>query len=361
MNRWLQNTLNTTKLVNVSNVRVQLEEDLTPILQKAKENVDSKWGRIIKSNAKLSDFEIIKTLGQGSFSKVMLVRHLKGNRDFFAMKVMPKRHIVRENNVDHVIMEKRILSCIKYPFIIDYVAHFKNNANLFIVLEYCVGGEMHVHLKRQQKFEEKLCKFYAAQVVLALEYLHFVGIIFRDLKPENIVIDRNGYLKITDFGFAKKIDRKKTKTICGTPEYYAPEILKKMQYSYPVDWYTLGILIYEMTSGRPPYRSSNMVRLFQQILDGQMKMPSHFSPETIDIIQALTKQSTSLRLRTAKVIKAHHYFSTVNWSQIQKKTAKPPFVPEVRGESDTQNFDRQTEEPLEEESEELFQAEFKDF
>lgn len=360
MNRWLQNASN-SNTVKPADIHIQFDDDLTPILQKAKENVNSKWARTITSNAKISDFEIIKTLGQGSFSKVMLVRHLKGNREFYAMKVMSKRQIIRENTVEHVLMEKKILSCIKYPFLIDYIAHFKNNANLFIVLELCIGGEMHVHLKRQQKFEENLCKFYAAQVVLALEYLHFVGIIFRDLKPENIVIDRNGYLKITDFGFAKKIDRKKTKTICGTPEYYAPEILKKMQYSYPVDWYTLGILIYEMASGRPPYRSSNLVRLYQQILDGQMKFPLHFSQETIDIIQALTKHSISLRLRSVKLVKAHTYFETINWSQIHKKTAKPPFVPDVRGDSDTQNFDKQVEEPLEEEGEELYPEEFKNF
>lgn len=353
MNRWLQNS--------GKPIHPPHEDDLLPVLQKAKEVVDRKWAKNAKSTAKLSDFEIIKTLGQGTFGKVLLVRHLKNEKSYYAMKVMPRRGIIRDNHLEQVIMEKRIIQAVKFPFLINYMYHFKNNANIFLVLEYAPGGDMHIHIRKFRKFDDKLAAFYAAQVVLAFEYLHYVGIIYRDLKPENLVIDRQGYLKVTDFGYAKKIDRKKTKTMCGTPEYYAPELVNRISYSYAVDWYTLGILIYEMSEGLPPYKSSNLLRLFQMILDGKMKIPPHFTAHTTSIIKGLTKQSTSLRLRTPKAIKEHQFFAAVDWQHIYNKTAHPPYVPEVRAENDTRNFEELEEEPIDEEPEEIYKEEFKDF
>lgn len=353
MNRWLENTAN--------KVTSRYQDDLTPFLKKAKEAVDRNWTKKSTTTTQLSDFELIKTLGQGSFGKVMLVRDLRTNRNFFAMKIMSKKKLIMQRHVENIIFERKILQAIKFPFLIEYITHFKNNANVFIVLEYAPGGDMHLHLSKLIRFDEDIAVFYAAQVVLAFEYLHFVGIIYRDLKPENLVIDARGYLKLTDFGYAKKIDRKKTKTMCGTPEYFAPEMLKRKAYSFAVDWYTLGILMYEMIEGHPPYRSSNTMKLYEMILVGNIKFSSYFSDAAVNIIRSLTRQSTSLRLVNPKRIKQRDFFEDINWRQLYDRVARPPYQPEVRGENDTRNFIKLKEEPLDEESEPIYVNEFKEF
>ncbi len=335
---------------------------MLPILQKAKEKVERKWARNLKNTSKLSDFELVRTLGSGTFGRVMLVRYIvTANKPYYAMKIMAKRKVIRANNVRHVLNEKRILQAVRFPFIVNYMYHFKDNANIFLVMEYVAGGDMFTHLKRMGKFEEDLAAFYAAQVGLAFEYLHYVGIVYRDLKPENVVIDKTGYLKITDFGFAKKIDNKKTQTMCGTPEYYAPEIVKNQSYSFSVDWWTLGVLIYEMSYGRPPFRSSNVLKLFQLILDNEVEFPDYFSANTKSIIKHLMRKERTKRISSAKELKEHKYFENIEWMQLYRRKKEPPYLPHVFSESDTHNFEKQEEEKIEEFTEDVYAEEFEEF
>lgn len=362
MNRWFQNLTSTFQQSSEQPTPSPIENPLLAVLQKGKERVERKWAAEAKNTAKLSDFELVRTLGSGTFGRVMLVRYLSSEKKpYYAMKIMAKRKVMRANHVRHAVTERKILSAIKFPFMVNYMYHFKDNANVFLVMEYVPGGDMFTHLKKLQKFDEELARFYAAQVVLAFEYLHFVGIIFRDLKPENIMIDKTGFLKITDFGFAKKIDDKRTDTMCGTPEYYAPEMVKNHSYSFSVDWWTLGVLVYEMTDGRPPFRSSNVLKLFQLILENSIEFPVFFSSGLKSIIQNLTKSERTKRLNSAKVVKAHRFFEQVDWIGLYKRKLTPPYVPNVYSDSDTHNFAKQPEEKIEEFPEELYANEFTDF
>lgn len=193
------------------------------ILRKEKKIFEQKWNTAFSrtNSAKLSDFELRKTLGNGSFGRVILVKN-KHTDKFYALKVLEKKNVVKSRQIEHTINEKKIISCVNFPFIASYVASFKDNSNLYIVLEFVPGGEMFKHLVRTNRFSENLSKFYCAQVVLAIEYLHSLDIIHRDLKPENTLIGQDGYIKISDFGFAKHV-KTRTYTLCGTPEYLAPE------------------------------------------------------------------------------------------------------------------------------------------
>ncbi|GFS36946.1 cAMP-dependent protein kinase catalytic subunit 1 [Trichonephila inaurata madagascariensis] len=176
-----------------------------------------------RSTCKLKDFERIQTLGTGSFGRVMLVQN-KETKKYFAMKILDKLKVVKLKQVDHTLNEKRILQAVDFPFMVNMVYHFKDNSYLYMVLEYVSGGEMFSHLRRTGRFSEPSARFYASQIVLSFEYLHHLDLVYRDLKPENLLIDEEGYVKVTDFGFAKKV-RGRTWTLCGTPEYLAPEVI----------------------------------------------------------------------------------------------------------------------------------------
>lgn len=193
------------------------------VLRKEKKIFESKWNCFNSSlnNSKLSDFELKKTLGNGSFGRVILAK-CRDSGKFVALKILEKKNVVKSRQVEHTLNEKKIISCVNFPFIASFVTSFKDNSNLFIVLEFVSGGEMFKHLVRTNRFSENLSRFYCAQVILAIEYLHTLDIIHRDLKPENTLISHDGYIKITDFGFAKYV-KTRTYTLCGTPEYLAPE------------------------------------------------------------------------------------------------------------------------------------------
>lgn len=183
-------------------------------LKRAKREFDVRLNERLRSNVTLDDFDFMNVLGSGSFGKVVLCQH-RGTEKLYAVKIMEKANIIKTKQLQHTISEIRFLDAIKNPFIVSMDYYFTNNVYVFLVMVFVNGGEMFYHLRKKKKFDETLCKFYAAQVILAFEYIHYLGLVYRDLKPENILIDNKGYLKITDLGFCKKIDDHRTYTLCG--------------------------------------------------------------------------------------------------------------------------------------------------
>ncbi|KAK7590178.1 hypothetical protein V9T40_001791 [Parthenolecanium corni] len=336
------------------------------ILKRSKRTFDIKWKENRQNTAKLSDFEIIRTLGTGQFGRVMFARHLRSkNKQFLAIKILERQKVVSMVQTEHVIYEKKVLQSIDFPFLVNYRYHFKDNANLFFVLEFVPGGEMFTHLQSLGKYPESQARFYAAQVVLSFEYLHYLGIVYRDLKPENLLIDAQGYLKITDFGFAKRIDDKQTITMCGTPEYLAPEVIKNVGYSFSVDWWALGILIYEMSWGKPPFASEEPMKIFEKIMNARVKYPNTFNPILKDVVRNLLIPDWHKRLGSSKegtdAVKMHEWFKTIDWMKLYLKKFTPPYVPEVKSLDDTSNFEEYDEVPILETPTEVYAEQFKDF
>jgi len=226
-----------------------------------------------KEEINLGAFDIIKTIGTGSFGRVHLVLN-HSNKKYYAMKAIPKQHIAKEQQIEHIQEEKQILSELRHPLFIHLLGTFQTRTHLFIVTNYIAGGELFAVLKKKIRFANNVAKFYAAEVTIALEYLHSKDIIYRDLKPENIMLDITGHIKLVDLGFAKHVPDV-TYTLCGTPEYMAPEVILTKPYGKAVDWYALGILIYEMLCGYPPFYDQDQLKLYKKILTGKIYWPSY--------------------------------------------------------------------------------------
>ncbi|KAH0084099.1 Pkinase-domain-containing protein, partial [Aureobasidium melanogenum] len=228
--------------------------------------------RETKGKYTLQDFTINRTLGTGSFGRVHLVQS-KHNQRFYAVKVLKKQQVVKMKQVEHTNDERRMLQKVKHPFLITLWGTFQDSKNLYMVMDFIEGGELFSLLRKSQRFPNPVAKFYAAEVTLALDYLHSMDIIYRDLKPENLLLDRHGHLKITDFGFAKEVPDI-TWTLCGTPDYLAPEVVSSKGYNKSVDWWSLGILIFEMLCGFTPFwDSGSPLKIYENILRGRVKYP----------------------------------------------------------------------------------------
>ncbi|KAJ5322699.1 hypothetical protein N7452_010988 [Penicillium brevicompactum] len=209
---------------------------------------------------RVTDFALLKTLGTGTFARVWLAR-LKDQKDknkVYALKILRKADVIKLKQVEHVRNERKALAAvIDHPFITTLIASFSDDKSLYMLLDYCPGGEIFTYLRKQRRFSEETSRFYAAEITMTIEFLHDVhGIAYRDLKPENILLDADGHLKLVDFGFAKQVDNRETYTLCGTPEYLAPEVIQNSGHGLAVDWWALGILIYEFLIGQPPILGS---------------------------------------------------------------------------------------------------------
>ena len=223
---------------------------------------------------KLSDYEMGETLGTGSFGRVKIAKDKKTG-EFVAMKIMKKAEILKSKQADHISNEIKILSMIDHPFVITFGGFTQDDRNLYLALELINGGELFTYLRGVGRFPVDQARIYIAQIILIFDYLHNKNIIYRDLKPENILIHKSGFLKLTDFGFAKIVEGR-TYTLCGTPEYLAPEIILNKGHGKPVDWWTCGILLYEMIAGIDPFSDDDPMMVYQKILKGKIKFPKKY-------------------------------------------------------------------------------------
>jgi serine/threonine protein kinase len=297
--------------------------------------------RTLPTPIALGDFELGVTLGTGSFGRVRFVTH-KSTGSFWALKMLKKAEVIRLQQVEHMISEKTILSSLDHPFIVRLAGTFQDVKFLYMVLEYIVGGEFFTHLRKTGRFDHTASKFYATQISLVFEYMHASDFIYRDLKPENLLLDKLGFLKITDFGFAKRVAFK-TYTLCGTPEYIAPEVLLNKGHGKGVDWWTLGILLYEMMAGQPPFVDDDPMGIYQQILAGKVTFPRHFDRNAKSLIKKLLVADLTKRYGClkggAEDVKKHKWFQGFDWEALVKREMTAPVVPQVANDSDTSNFD----------------------
>ena len=292
-------------------------------------------------NYTLNDFELLNTLGTGSFGRVRFCMH-KATKKHYAIKILKKSEILRLKQVEHIISERNILLDVHHPFIVQLYGTFQDERYVYLIMEYVIGGEFFTHLRHAGHLSNDAARFYAAQIVLIFQYLHSKDIVYRDLKPENLLLDNDGNLKITDFGFAKHVELR-TWTLCGTPEYIAPEILLNKGHGKPVDWWALGILIYEMLSGSPPFVDEEPMGIYRKILAGKIEFPRYFDRHAKDLIANLLQPDITKRFGNLKSgvedIKRHKWFSGLDWSALYTKNVTPPFVPDVRSPTDTHNFE----------------------
>jgi protein kinase A len=304
--------------------------------------------RQTKGKYSLGDFEILRTLGTGSFGRVHLVQS-KHNQRFYAVKVLKKQQVVKMKQVEHTNDERRMLQEVKHPFLITLWGTFQDSRNLYMVMDFVEGGELFSLLRKSQRFPNPVAKFYAAEVTLALEYLHSKQIIYRDLKPENLLLDRHGHLKITDFGFAKRVPDI-TWTLCGTPDYLAPEVVSSKGYNKSVDWWSLGILIFEMLCGFTPFwDGGSPMKIYENILKGRVKYPPYMHPDARDLLERLITADLTKRLGNlhggSEDVKNHQWFAEVTWERLAKKDIDAPYVPPVKaGVGDASQFDKYPEE-----------------
>ncbi|KAJ1772237.1 cAMP-dependent protein kinase catalytic subunit [Coemansia sp. RSA 1843] len=297
----------------------------------------------------LDDYQMLNTLGTGTFGRVFLSQS-KLTKRFYAMKVLRKSQVVKLKQVEHINNEKNILEVARHPFIVQLECTMQNERNLYMLMEYVPGGELFSHLRRAGRFPDDVARFYAAEIVLALDYLHSMKIIWRDTKPENILLDAHGHVKLTDFGFAKRVEDR-TWTLCGTPEYLAPEIIQSKGHGKAVDWWALGILIFEMLVGYPPFYDDNPFGIYEKILGGKLVFPAFFSGSAKDLITRLLTADVSKRLGNlqgdGQDVKSHAWFSIIDWQLLVERRVPPPIVPPHRHPGDTCNFDRYPEPPQE--------------
>ncbi|KAI5952333.1 TPK2 [Candida jiufengensis] len=304
---------------------------------------------VSKGKYSLNDFSIMRTLGTGSFGRVHLVRSVHNGR-YYAIKVLKKHQVVKMKQVEHTNDERKMLKLIEHPFLIRMWGTFQDSKNLFMVMDYIEGGELFSLLRKSQRFPNPVAKFYAAEVTLALEYLHSHDIIYRDLKPENILLDRNGHIKITDFGFAKEVSTV-TWTLCGTPDYIAPEVITTKPYNKSVDWWSLGVLIFEMLAGYTPFYDSTPMKTYEKILAGKIHYPSFFQPDEIDLLSKLITADLTRRLGNLingpADIRNHPWFQEVVWEKLLAKDIETPYEPPITaGVGDSSLFDHYPEEQL---------------
>lgn len=282
-----------------------------------------------------SQFELLRVLGEGSFGKVFLVRKIIGKDagTLYAMKVLKKATLKVKDRVRST-NERKILADVGHAFIVRLHYAFQTPGKLYLILDFLRGGDLFTRLSKEVMFTEEDVKFYLAELALAMNHLHTLGIIYRDLKPENILLDEHGHIALTDFGLSKQpLDGSKTYSFCGTVEYMAPEIVNRKGHDFAADWWSFGVLMYEMLTGNLPFHGQTRQETMNQILRSKLGMPENLSPEAQSLLRALFKRNPQNRLGAGAQgildIKAHCFFATIDWVRLERKQVRPPFIPAV--------------------------------
>uniref|UniRef100_A0AAF7AT19 Serine/threonine-protein kinase N1 n=1 Tax=Bos taurus TaxID=9913 RepID=A0AAF7AT19_BOVIN len=301
-----------------------------------------------KSPLTLEDFKFLAVLGRGHFGKVLL-SEFRPSGELFAIKALKKGDIVARDEVESLMCEKRILAAVTnagHPFLVNLFGCFQTPEHVCFVMEYSAGGDLMLHI-HSDVFSEPRAVFYSACVVLGLQFLHEHKIVYRDLKLDNLLLDTEGYVKIADFGLCKEGmgygDR--TSTFCGTPEFLAPEVLTDTSYTRAVDWWGLGVLLYEMLVGESPFPGDDEEEVFDSIVNDEVRYPRFLSAEAIGIMRRLLRRNPERRLgsseRDAEDVKKQPFFRTLGWDALLARRLPPPFVPTLAGRTDVSNFDEE--------------------
>uniref|UniRef100_A0A0E0KDC7 non-specific serine/threonine protein kinase n=1 Tax=Oryza punctata TaxID=4537 RepID=A0A0E0KDC7_ORYPU len=291
----------------------------------------------------LDNFEVLKLVGQGAFGKVFQVRK-KGTSEIYAMKVMRKDKILEKNHAEYMKAERDILTKVDHPFVVQLRYSFQTKYRLYLVLDFINGGHLFFQLYQQGLFREELARVYTAEIVSAVAHLHANGIMHRDLKPENILLDADGHAMLTDFGLAKEFDENtRSNSMCGTVEYMAPEIVQGRGHDKAADWWSVGILLFEMLTGKPPFVGGNRDKVQQKIVKEKIKLPAYLSSEVHSLLKGLLHKEAGRRLGCgpggSNEIKNHKWFKSVNWKKLDSRQIQPSFRPNVAGKTCIANFD----------------------
>nr|AAB33196.1 ATPK19=ribosomal-protein S6 kinase homolog [Arabidopsis thaliana, Peptide, 471 aa] [Arabidopsis thaliana]BAA07661.1 ribosomal-protein S6 kinase homolog [Arabidopsis thaliana] len=291
----------------------------------------------------IEDFEVLKVVGQGAFGKVYQVRK-KDTSEIYAMKVMRKDKIVEKNHAEYMKAERDILTKIDHPFIVQLKYSFQTKYRLYLVLDFINGGHLFFQLYHQGLFREDLARVYTAEIVSVVSHLHEKGIMHRDLKPENILMDVDGHVMLTDFGLAKEFEENtRSNSMCGTTEYMAPEIVRGKGHDKAADWWSVGILLYEMLTGKPPFLGSKG-KIQQKIVKDKIKLPQFVFNEAHALLKGLLQKEPERRLGSgpsgAEEIKKHKWFKAINWKKLEAREVQPSFKPAVSGRQCIANFDK---------------------
>ncbi|KAL3877721.1 hypothetical protein ACJMK2_035386, partial [Sinanodonta woodiana] len=325
---------------------LQLISNIDELKRVYEDETDSKGVDAEFAKLKLGDLNIVATLGVGGFGRVELVQINNDSIRTFALKILKKHHIVETRQQEHIMNEKKIMAESRSDFIVRLYRTFKDRKYLYMLLESCLGGELWTVLRDKGSFDDVTTRFYTACVVEAFAYLHSKGIVYRDLKPENLLLDSSGYVKLVDFGFAKKVGLgRKTWTFCGTPEYVAPEIILNKGHDISADLWSLGILMFELLTGSPPFSGPDPMKTYNIILKGidVVDFPRKITKTAQNLIKKLCRDNPTERLGFGRggirEIQKHKWFEGFNWEGLRKKTLKPPIVPTIKSPTDTANFD----------------------
>ncbi|KAI3750566.1 hypothetical protein L2E82_21228 [Cichorium intybus] len=333
-----------SQLTSLSKLTIHEKEDLHDMIAEEHGSIGEELSVDKVQSVGLEDFDFMKVVGKGAFGKVYQVRK-RDTSEIYAMKVVRKDKILEKNHAEYMKAERDILTKIDHPFVVQLRYSFQTKYRLYLVLDFVNGGHLFFQLHRHGLFREDLARIYAAEIVSAVSHLHANGIMHRDLKPENILLDADGHALLTDFGLAKEFDMNaRSNSLCGTVEYMSPEIILGKGHDKAADWWSVGILLFEMLTGQPPFRGGNREKIQQKIVKEKMKLPAYLSSEAHSLLKALLQKEPSNRLGSGEMgsdeVKRHKWFKPINWKKLESREIQPSFRPEVAGDHCVANFDK---------------------
>ncbi|KAH8298574.1 hypothetical protein KR044_012149 [Drosophila immigrans] len=330
---------------DMARLRDEVQHERKPNEKRRMDNKDMPHNMSKRDMIRAADFNFVKVIGKGSFGKVLLAER-RGTDELYAVKVLRKDVIIQTDDMELPMNEKRILALSgRPPFLVAMHSCFQTMDRLFFVMEYCKGGDLMYHMQQYGRFKESVAIFYAVEIAIALFFLHEHEIIYRDLKLDNVLLDAEGHVKLVDFGLSKEgvTDRHTTRTFCGTPNYMAPEIVSYDPYSTTADWWSYGVLLYELMAGQAPFEGDDDSAVFRNIKDKKAVFPKHFSQEAMDIITSFLAKKPNNRLGAGRYAKqeitTHPFYRVIDWEKAEAGEMEPPIVPKIKHRKDISNFD----------------------